>query len=532
MKRHMKALTAIPLAGVLLLAACSSPGQEADNNDADAASGGETNDADATSGGETNDADAASGGEITVALGAAPQSFDPLASVSGGDYSYFYLVYDTLIEMDEDANAAPGLAESWDIPDDTTIVLNLRSDIEFHDGTPFDAEAVKWNLERANSEGSNTRDLSSIESIDVVDEHTVQLNLSQPDASIPLVLSDRPGTMISPAAFEELGEDYHLNPVGTGAFEVVEHISNESVRYEKNEDYWKDGVSLDAITITVMGDENTVINAMRAGQVHVASAGPAALAAFAEDSDFTIEVSDQLVYTQLLLNTGIAPLDNPKVREAISHAIDKAGINEALTGGLGKVAHQSFPEGYSAYNPNISIEYDPELSRQLLAESGVPADQLKIDILFFGGVGTWPALAEATAAQLRDVGFTVELVPLEVTAALAEWGQNGAHAALFTWSGRNDPLQTLSTLYGATGASNQGKTSPDGMEEMLESARTTYDSAERAEIFKEISALAADYHYHVVYNFIPRTQVFASNIGGMESHFVKKPDYSTLFLKD
>lgn len=471
-----------------------------------------------------------SGGEIAVAQAAAVQSFDPLRSVSGADYSYYYLVYDTLIDLDDEAQAAPNLVKEWDISDDKTIVFHLQENITFHDGTPFDAEAVKWNLERANSEGSNTTDLANIQSIDIVDPLTVKLNLSQPDASIILVLSDRPGTIISPTAFEKYGDDYHLNPVGTGPFKVTKHLTNQEVVYEKNEDYWKEQKPhLDKITFKVMSDPNTVMNAMQSGEIQVSGVAANAIDVFENNPNFEVYLAEQLVYWTMHLNTSKPPLDNHKVREAIKYAIDKEAMNQVINFGYGKVASQSFPEGYGAYNENVKNEYNPEKAKQLLQESGVSNPEM--DIIYFADVSGWDTAAEIVADQLKAIGFTVNLEPMEVNAAIAKWFEGSSLSLIAAWSGRNDPLQTLSNLYAKNGATNIGKTAPPEMDELMKKARENYDEAVRAEVFQEIVAVADEYVYSVPFFFLPEVHVMSKEVKGYNSHFIKKPDYSFLYIQ-
>jgi peptide/nickel transport system substrate-binding protein len=470
------------------------------------------------------------GGEITVAQGAAVQSFDPLRSVSGADYSYFYLVYDTLIDLDADGKAVPNLVKEWEFPDDKTILLHLQENVKFHDGTPFDGEAVKWNLERANAEGSNTKDLANIQSIDVIDKTTVKLNLSQPDASIILVLSDRPGTIISPTASEKYGDDYHLHPVGTGPFKVTKHISNQEVVYENNGDYWKERKPyLDKITFKVMSDANTVMNALQAGEIQVSGIAATSINVFEKDPKFTVNIAEQLVYWTLHLNTSKQPLDNPKVRQAIKYGIDKEAMNKVINMGYGKVASQTFPEGYVAYNPDVKTEYNPEKAKQLLKESGVSNPE--IEIIHFADVPGWDTAAEIIADQLKDIGFKVKLVPMEVNASLAKWFEGSSFSLVASWSGRNDPLQTLSNLYAENGPTNIGKTAPPGMEELMKKARENYDPSERAKVFKEIVAAADEYVYSVPLFYLPQIIVTSKEVKGYKNHFIKKPDFSYLYLE-
>ena len=227
------------------------------------------------------------GGHLVVAGAAYVDNFDPIGSISGADYSYYYPVYENLVGMDKELKLIPELAESWETPNDKTIVFHLKEGVKFHDGTSFDAKAVKFNLERVNSDKSVIKDLENIESVEVIDPLTVQINLKEMDSSILTMFADRGGAMLSPTAVEKYGDDYHSNPVGTGPFKVVKTVTDQEVQYEAFEDYWDEGKPyLDKLTFKVMPDENTQINALKSGQVHFIGVSPSNVKVFENDPDF------------------------------------------------------------------------------------------------------------------------------------------------------------------------------------------------------------------------------------------------------
>jgi ABC-type transport system substrate-binding protein len=151
-----------------------------------------------------------SGGTLRAALRAEVSTFDVHKGASGSDHMYLYPVFDTLVRFDDKMSPRPGLAESWETPDPKTLVLKLRKGVKFHDGTPFNAEAVRFNLARAQDRqtSSMASELTSIEQVEVVDPHTVRLRLKAPDASLILAFADRAGMMISPTAVQKLGDQF------------------------------------------------------------------------------------------------------------------------------------------------------------------------------------------------------------------------------------------------------------------------------------------------------------------------------------
>lgn len=469
----------------------------------------------------------AKGGHVIVASAAYVDSFDPIGSISGADYSFFYPVYENLVGLDKDLQLMPELAESWDTPDDKTIVFNLKENVKFHDGTPFDAEAVKFNLERVNSEKSVIKDLENIESIEVIDPVTVQINLKEMDSSILTMFADRGGAMLSPTAVEKYGDDYHSNPVGTGPFKVVKTVTDQEVQYEAFEDYWDEGKPyLDQLTLKVMPDENTQINALKSGQVHFIGVSPANVKVFENDPNFRVEVGKPTVGNRLYINTALAPLDNQKVRQAISYSLNREEINQALTLGYGEVAGQIFPKDNWAYNDEIQPEYDQDKAKQLLEESGL--NNIEIDIAHFT-VGDFPQLAEITASQLAEVGIKANLHPMEVNAAIAGFGEGDFHTFIANWGVASDPKSTINALYRGHAALNPGNETAPGLEELYQAALQTYDQDERAELYKEIVTIAHDFGYMAHYQFVPVILVMSNDIEGFDSNYMG--DFSKLKIK-
>ena len=206
-----------------------------------------------------------------------PSRFDAHRATSSFDNTSLFLTYDRLVHNSPEASAVPGLATAWEFnPDGTALTFTLREGVTFHDGTPFDAEAVKANIERGQTvEGSAVAsDLAVITSVEVVDPLTVTLNLGGDGAQLPLVLSDRPGMMISPAAFDK--PDLDQSPVGAGMFTVSEYRANDRIIYNRYDGYWDpDAVRCATFDYSISGDPITRLNAIRSGQVDGTFVDPA-----------------------------------------------------------------------------------------------------------------------------------------------------------------------------------------------------------------------------------------------------------------
>src|SRR6202163_2566303 len=183
------------------------------------------------------------GGILRISAPANPSSLDPATGGAGSDHAFLFTIYDTLTEWDfETLKPKPGLAESWSFTDPTTLVLNIRAGITFHDGTPLDAEAVKFNLERNKSDQkSNIKaDLASMASSEITGPMQVTLKLNTPDAALPGILSDRAGMMVSPTALKAgAAGNVARTPVGAGAYAFVNWADGERIVVKRNEKYWK-----------------------------------------------------------------------------------------------------------------------------------------------------------------------------------------------------------------------------------------------------------------------------------------------------
>src|SRR6202521_1510766 len=211
------------------------------------------------------------GGILHISAPPNPSSLDPATGGAGSDHAFLFTMYDTLTEWDfETLRPKPGLAESWSFADPTTLVLDIRPGVTFHDGTPLDAEAVKFNLERNKSDPkSNIKaDLATMASVELTGPMQVTLKLNTPDAAMPGILSDRAGMMVSPTAVKasEAG-NVARKPIGAGAYAFVSWADGEKIVIKRNEKYWKDKRPYpDGIEFSIIPELTTGARSVTAGQ--------------------------------------------------------------------------------------------------------------------------------------------------------------------------------------------------------------------------------------------------------------------------
>ncbi len=358
--------------------------------------------------------------DVKVGLVLEPPSLDPTAEAAAAvDEVVYANVFEGLTRFAADGSILPALAESWTISDDgLTYTFKLHEGVTFHDGSAFDAEDVKFSLDRINAEGSLNAQkalYTSIESVTVVDATTVELKLKQPDGNLIYNLAWGDAVIVAP----ESADANKTNPIGTGPFSFKDRVEGDSITLEKNQSYWGTPVKLEAATFRFIADPTAAFGALQAGDVDTFPNFPApeTVAQFEGDPRFRVVIGATEGETILAMNN--AKLDNVKVRQAIAHAIDRQAIIDGAMFGYGT------PIGtfLSPANPNYvdltaQSAYDPEKSKALLAEAGVTDLTLSLKLPPVEGYARRGG--EIIAQQLAAVGIKTETTNLEWAQWLGE----------------------------------------------------------------------------------------------------------------
>ncbi|MEC7257370.1 MAG: ABC transporter substrate-binding protein [Pseudomonadota bacterium] len=354
-------------------------------------------------------------GEITVAIQLEPPHLDPTSAAAGAIDSVVYAnIFEGRTRFASDGSIIPGLAESWEISEDgTTYTFHLHDGVMFHDGTTMDAEDVKFSLDRARAEDSTNAQkalFAGIQSVDVVDPTTVKVTLGAPDGSFLFNMAWGDAVIVAPESIENIKS----TPIGTGAFKFVNWTQGDSVVMEKNPDYWGTPAKLDKATIKFISDPTAAFAAVMAEDIDAFAGFPAPenLPQFEADPRFQVLNGSTEGETILAMNNKAAPFDNVKVREAVSHAIDRQAIIDGAMFGLGTPIGTHFAPHNPAYVDLTGMSnYDPEKAKSLLAEAGL-ADGFETTLHL-----PPPSYArrggEIIAAQLAAVGIKAEIINVE-----------------------------------------------------------------------------------------------------------------------
>ena len=353
--------------------------------------------------------------DITVGMQLESPHLDPTSAAAGAIDSVLYSnVFEGLTRFGSDGSVNPGLAKSWEISEDgLTYTFTLHSGVTFHDGTTMDSEDVKFSLDRARAEDSANAQkglFANIAFVDVIDPLTVKVTLSTPTGNFLFNMAWGDAVIVAPESIEGIKQ----TPIGTGAFRFDNWVQGDSISLVRNADYWGTPAKLEKATFKFISDPTAAFAAMMAEDVDAFTGFPAPenLPQFDADPRFNVLVGSTEGETILSTNNKMPPFDNPKVRAAVAHAIDRQAIIDGAMFGYGTPIGSHFAPHNPAYvDLTGNSSYDPAKAKALLAEAGM-ADGFKTTLKL-----PPPSYArrggEIIAAQLREVGIETEISNLE-----------------------------------------------------------------------------------------------------------------------
>lgn len=492
--RLRRNLSAIGITLVLALAACSGAPEattSAPGNPSPESSGGT----------ETG----SQGGSITISVGPEIPVFDPQLATGLANVGITNLVIEVLVYPDpETGEPTPGLAESWEPLEGGSVWrLNLRQGVEFTDGTPFDAEAVKFNLDRIldpATESPFRGRLSAVEEVLVVDDHTVDIQLTGPFGPFIRLLGEPGIGMNSPAQVDALGADYPTDPIGTGPFILDSFTPGQGAVLVANEDYWGGRPLLDEVRTLPIPDDPARVVALEAGDVQLIYNVPSQdLARLEDNPDLELLQAPGARAIELNINHSVEPFDDVRVRQALHHAIDKQALNETVFAGLAEVSTSFFTSRAFGYSEQEPYEYDVERARELLAEAGYP-DGFETRLSYGEGLYlSSPEVAQTLQAMLGEAGIVVELEPIESATFLSDFYKPASenpyelaisgisNGPLDAWKGTQHYHGTRSGFI-SDGSNQMFYSNPD-VDAALDTGETSADPEVRAEAYAEAQRL-------------------------------------------
>lgn len=434
---------------------------------------------------------------IAPASGFSTQDVQNCGGTTG--MSVYYSVFNTLVDLDvATGELVPDLALSWTAISDTVWEFKLRDDVNFHDGTHFTAEDVKFTIERGLTQSKTKLTYSGTKSVTVVDEYTVQVETEAPNHDFVNKLADTRGSMLSKHAFETLTPE-EANKIGTGAYKYVEWVEGDHVTLTRNDEYWGELPKTKTIVVKTMTEATTRLVALQAGDVDlIADPTASDLHFFNEDKNIKLlqYTGSQLRF--IGLNISSKPLDNILVRQAIACGINKADYMVATYENMA-VPHYSFQHPNTPYYVDglLGMDYDPQKAKDLLAEAGYP-NGLTLELI---GPQDDRSISNNAIfqAQMAEIGITLDVQNLEAATFIAlteahDYAIDMDYTARF-FTGL-DPLYRV-FFYAAPGAVNYFGFNDARINELIDKGLAEFDEAEREVIYKDLQNIIANEMYCV-----------------------------------
>ncbi|MGR3464412.1 ABC transporter substrate-binding protein [Limimaricola sp.] len=431
--------------------------------------------------------------DFRFALESDPDILDPDQSRTFVGRIVYTSLCDKLVDITPELELVPQLATGWSWNEEgTQLTMQLREDVVFHDGTPFDAEAVAANIERSQTmeESRRKSEVASISGTEVLGSHEIRIDLAQPDATLLAQFADRAGMMVSPAAAAEAGADFGLAPVCSGPYKFEERISQDRIVLSKFADHYDaDAYEFDTVTFLPIPDDTVRLANLQSGDVDMINRLAATdLARIEADPEIEVAQAISLGYQGVTFNVGNGEAaDNPwgtdpRLRRAFELTLDRNAINQVVFEGAAAAGNQPFPPNSPWYDSTVPMpERDVEAAKELLAEAGYP-DGISLEVQ----VPNRPVsmqLMQVVQSMAAEAGIDITLNAKEFATMLADQSAGAYVASQVGWSGRVDPDGNIHQFVTTEGGINDSGFSNPEVDAALDAARTSSDMAARKESY-------------------------------------------------
>ena len=459
---------------------------------------------------------------LRIGLNDQPYALDPTISRAYTGRLVFAAHCDKLFDVTPDLKIVPQLATGYEwSADRKAITIKLHPGVRFQDGEPFNAEAVKFNIERHQTTPGSFRksEIAEIQSVEVVNDLTVRFHLSQPLVPLLAALTDRAGMMVSPKAAKALGDKLGTQPVCAGPYKFVQRVAQGKIVVEKVADYWDKGAfSIDRIEFVPITDSSSRLASLRSGDLHmIERVSPTDLAEIRGDSKLKVTGVPELGYQMIPLNVANGPksklLSDVRLRQALDLAIDRETLVKTVFNNEYIAGNQFVSPASAYYDKNVPVgKRDVAKAKQLLKEAGQP--NLTFTLLLPPERDRQEA-ALILQAMWAEAGITANLQTME-NVTMLQCGRKGDFEAYFTfWSGRPDPDGNVYSFTTCKGAQNDQHYCNADVDALLTKARQVADQAERNKLYDQATEIMAKdvprlilWHRRVFTRFSTRVQGF------------------------
>ncbi|MFC3419000.1 glutathione ABC transporter substrate-binding protein [Salinicoccus hispanicus] len=502
-------------------------------------------------------------GDIVLSLPSDAVSLDPHGSNDSPSEKVRSHVFEGLVAQDENLEIVPELATDWEQVDDTTWRFTLRDDVTFHDGSPFNAEVAKANLDRLlDPSRSSTRAfvLEMIEEVNAVDEQTLEIVTEYPFAPLPGHLTHGAGNIISKELIDEdyqyaldeagvdmtLEEYYELreaggdeheavaqdiseftgtiveqNPVGTGYLKYEDRQPGESTTLARNEDYWDGPANFETLTLKVVPETGSRLAELETGSSDaIADVQSSDAERVESNDDTTLERSQSVALEYVGINTQSEPLNDVRVRQAITHAFDKQAVLEGVYNGAGIVAHSPLAPDVFGYDDSLEpLGYDMDEARELLEEAGY-ADGFSLNIMVNDDNPERIDTAIWMQESLAELNIDLEIKQLEWGAFLDATGEGEHDMFIMSWgNSTGDPDNALTPLFHSSRLGSPGNRAfleNDEVDSLLDDARQESDEEERKALYGEVQQILIEEAPAIFIMHPQYMNAYSNSIEGLE----------------
>lgn len=436
-------------------------------------------------------------GTLRIGMQDDPDALDPAMGGTFAGRIVFASLCDKLVDLNAKLEFVPQLATEWSWSSDShALTLKLRDNVTFQDGEPFDAEAVKANLDRYRTAPYSARksELKPVTAVEVVDPKTVRLVVSTPYAPLIAVLSDRAGMMAAPKAIQQLGDKFFTHPVCAGPFSFVERVPQDHITLKRFPGYWNAAaIHLDQIVFHPIPDSSVRLVDLQASQLDmIEEIAPTDAVSVQKDPRLKLAQVTALGYEGMMINLGNGsggntPLaQDPRVREALEAALDRDAINQVAASGLFVPDNQSELPTSRYFNQQLPVPpRDVGKAKSLLKQAGV--DHLTVGLRTLN-TPLDLQIGQIIQAMAAEAGITVKLQAGETNANISAYKAGDFQTALTIWSGRSDPDFNITQYLSCDGFQNWTKYCDPTFQSLLEKARATTDPQQRQELYHEVAA--------------------------------------------
>jgi ABC-type transport system substrate-binding protein len=476
------------------------------------------------------------GGTLRISMPYNPAALDPMTGRNLPDFNTLYAIYDALIDYDPPTlDLKPGLAKAWRFSDRKTLVLDLVDGVEFHDGTPFNAESAKFNLDRyLNDPRSNVKsDLNTVQGTSITGTSQIAIHLKKPNSGLPAILTNRCGLMVSPASVKQHGNVDRI-PIGTGPFKFVSWQDNDQITVERNKNYWRAGLPyLDGMELRIISELNTVARTVSSGQADIALNIGAQQKLVADRQDNTTSYSTpSLTFFGAFLNYGQPPLNDVRLRQAMNYALDRDAINKIVNGGLGETTSTIMPRSFWACDPATAGYYahDPERAKKLVADAGHAGG---IEIAAWG----WPdqnsmQRQELIVSQLAQAGIHVNLVPAAPPRAMEGFMIKKQRAMLISPQGAlPDPSQIYERLFAGDALRNAGSIELPGFRPLMDATTEAQDRSTRKAAFAKLQRFVVEQSMELPQFIAPAIAIATPQVKNYRDGLLGTPKFTEVWLE-